>query len=163
MNRRKQREIGRRHNNRERNRVDAQVENNHLFNILGDKFQPGSIAPEDVAKPTASDRAILNEHYALEHRPPTAQEIADEVFAEVTYLTKEDADGKRYVKTGPKWQVCRIQMVKQVTKWKKAMPAKHDLREIEPKSLGPVVNMRATMDLESMAQMNRRFEKITER
>jgi hypothetical protein len=80
------------------------------------------------------------------------------VFAEVTYVTH---DG--YIKTGPKWQACRVQMVKQVTKWKKAMSAKHDLREIEPKSLGPVVNMRATMDLESMAQMNRRFEKITER
>lgn len=161
MNRKRQRNIGKRHNNRYRHRCDAQTENNHLFNILGDKFQPG--AAFEVTTMSAVERQILNDHYSLEHRPLTEQELADEQFAMKVYQTKTDADGNKFIKIGPKWSVCRIQMVKPVTPWKKAELAKHHLAEIEPKSLGPVVNMRATMDLESMAQVSRRFEKITER
>jgi hypothetical protein len=74
VNRKRQKEMGKRHNNRKRHRLDAQVENNHLFNILGDKFQPG--AEFEVATMSAVERQILNDHYSLEHRPPTAQEIA---------------------------------------------------------------------------------------
>jgi hypothetical protein len=114
---------------------------------------------KQIVRPTRKERWALTAYYAREHRPLDPEELSEEVFAERTYLLNLDKEGKeKAIKTGPRWNVCRPQLMRPATKWDRADAANHHLEAIEPKSQMPFANFRANMDLESLAQMNAKWD-----
>lgn len=110
-------------------------------------------ADPQILKPKRNERAILSQYYAEEFRPPTQEEILEEMLAEKEYMDKD-----KQFKVGKKWNACRIQMLKAATPWKKAEDVAHNIGEIEPKTEMPFANMRANMDFEGLGQMNKSWE-----
>ena len=121
--------------------------------LAGHRFEDGE-KPE-VIQPSKQERAAFNVFHAEEHAPPDHETMAEQKFAIQTYVTK---DGE--IKTGRRWNVCRVQLCKAATSWRKADDAGYDIRAIEPKSLSPWPNLRANMDFEGMSQISQRWENM---